>query len=155
VSGLSRLSLQCNREVELRQGGYTFRWQGLTFVNSPQRVLWTEPRKDIWLDLDGTLSGSTNGWVTPYYAWNDLRPNCVHADYVYDFGIVCDNTVTIRRLKVDNVRPTELNFLVRTHCVPCSRQWCACRIGVRVTCRCCVCACVRAENDPGRRQRKR
>ncbi len=105
--------VQCNSEVDLRQGGYTFRWQRLTFVNSARRVQWTPPFKQIFWDLDGTLTGNVNGWATPYYQWNEWAPACTRRDSVYDNGIVCDGSVVVRRLQVDSVSPRELDFRVR------------------------------------------
>ena len=106
--------LQCDSHTDYRQGGYTSRWQGLTFVNSPKRVLWTPPYKELFWDLDGTLTGFADGWTSPYYAWNEFAPACVHHGSAYDDGIVCDNTVDMRRLQVNFVNPRELDFQVRT-----------------------------------------
>ncbi len=96
--------------MDLRQGGYTARWTGLTFVNSAKKVLWTEPKKEIFWDLDGSLTGFANGWLTPFYKWNQFEPACTRGDTTYDSGIVCDNSVVVRRLQVDYVEPRELDF---------------------------------------------
>lgn len=102
--------LQCNSDMDYRQGGYTVRWQGLTFINTPRRILWTAPYKEMFWDLDGSLTGYANGWASPYYRWNEWVSACTHRDITYDNGIVCDNTVAMRRLQVNFVNPRELDF---------------------------------------------
>ena len=69
--------------------------------------------QQILQDLDGTLTGLPGGgWATPYYAHN-LAPHCYAADYTMDSGIVCDSAVTIRRLQILGVSPSQLSFQVR------------------------------------------
>lgn len=92
----------------------------MTFINSDRRIKWTTPFKEIFCDLDGSLTTFTNGWATPYYKWNEWTPACVHdtsATSTYDGGIVCDGSVVLRRLQLSYVNPRELDFQVRT-CVP-------------------------------------
>ena len=85
----------------------------MTFINSTKRVQWTAPFKQIFWDLDGTLSGYSNGWVSPYYAFNNHAGPCSRRGVEYDMGIVCDGTVVMRRLQVDDVEPWQLDFRVR------------------------------------------
>ena len=47
--------LQCDVEMTLRQGGYTTRFTGLKFINTPRRVRWTSPFKEIVLVCSGAL----------------------------------------------------------------------------------------------------
>ena len=47
--------LQCDLEISLRQGGYTTRFTGLKFINSPRRVRWTSPFKEIVLVCSGAV----------------------------------------------------------------------------------------------------
>ena len=107
--------LQCDSEIALRQGGYTFRWQGITFINSTKKVKWTVPYKQIFWDLDGSITGTPNGWITPYYHWNDWTGPCTHQGAAYDNGIVCDNTTAVRRLQIDQLQPYQLDQQVRVH----------------------------------------
>lgn len=103
----------CDSDQFYRQGGYTSRWRGLAFVNTSRRVAWTPPFKEILWDLDGTLTGSVNGTVTPYYAYNDW-PECprdVSAARTFDGGTVCDGSTRVRRIQIDNVAPGELYWL--------------------------------------------
>ncbi len=85
------------------------------FINSPKKVLWTNPFKEILWDLDGSLTGFANGWVTPYYAWNMWAPSCSRRGSEFDYGIVCDSSVVMRRLQFDYVNPRELDFQVGEH----------------------------------------
>ena len=107
---------QCSKESELRQGAYTYRWQGLTFINTTARVKWTTPFKQIFWDLDGSLAGFRNGWVTPYYAFNHFRGPCSRRGPEYDLGLVCDNSTVVRRLQIDAVTPSTMDYRVRPLC---------------------------------------
>ncbi len=61
-------------DASSRQGGYSVRTQGLRFVNTTQVIKWTVPYNQIWLDLDGSLSGFVNGTVIPYTPFNNFGP---------------------------------------------------------------------------------
>ena len=93
----------CCSPVTKRQGGYTFRFDRLTFDNVPKRVEWTCPFKQILFDLDGTLTGIVNGTATPYYKFNEYAGVCDRQTKLYDDGIICDNTVRVRRLQIKGV----------------------------------------------------
>ena len=100
----------CDSDPFLSQGGFTYRFEGLSFVNTTRRTLWTPPYKDIFLDLDGTLTGHVNGSVTEYRPFN-VWPECEAQGAVYDHGIVCNSSARIRRMQIDNVNPYQLDFL--------------------------------------------
>jgi hypothetical protein len=103
----------CDDQTEYRQGGYTTRWAGLRFFNSSVRVHWAMPLKDIHLDLDGSLTdlGPLGGWVVNRYKFNDW-PECTVSSPTgaWAGGHVCNSSVQVRRLQVDNVNPRELDF---------------------------------------------
>eukprot|EP00048_Salpingoeca_helianthica_P015090 m.224971 g.224971 ORF g.224971 m.224971 type:complete len:4030 (+) comp16594_c0_seq1:296-12385(+) len=103
----------CNSDENLRQGGYTVRFERLTFINSPVRTHWNEPRKDILVDLDGTLTGysGVGGTVTPFYGFN-AWPECPRGGAMFKDGLVCNSSVQVRRLQLDAVDPRELDFQV-------------------------------------------
>jgi hypothetical protein len=100
----------CDSDAFLAQGGYTVRFDGLRFVNTTRRTKWTAPFKDIFVDLDGSLTGHVNGSVSPFFAFNQW-PECVANLTMFDGGIACDGSVRTRRLQVDNVDPAALDFL--------------------------------------------
>jgi hypothetical protein len=75
-------------------------------------VQWTTPFKEIFWDLDWTLTGYANGWLTPFFRWNAWAPACVRQGITYDNGLLCDNTVVVRRLQLDYVNPRQLDFVV-------------------------------------------
>ena len=62
ISGCS----ECDSDQNLKQGGYTFRFNNLAFTNTSRRVAWTTPYKQIFWDIDGSLTGIANGTATPY-----------------------------------------------------------------------------------------
>lgn len=82
------------------------------WINTTRRVLWTDPYKEIMWDLDGTLTGYANGWLTPHYKWNDWAPHCVQGNSTFDHGTVCDGTAAVRRLQVYGVNPQALDWQV-------------------------------------------
>lgn len=101
----------CDSGESMKQGGYTYRWEGLQWVNSTRRTRWTSPRKAIFWDLDGSLTGEANATATPYYAFNDW-PECAQSDATLDDGLFCDSSVVMRRLSMDKVEPRELDWRV-------------------------------------------
>jgi hypothetical protein len=94
---------KCNLSPTENQGGYTTNFAKLTFVNSPYRVRFQTPRKDIYFDEDNTLTGIKGGWAIPDSPHN-RHPACT-ADKHFD-GLVCTNNVQIRRVTVTNTQPT-------------------------------------------------
>jgi len=100
---------KCGTSTDMKQGGYTFRWERLEFHNSSRRTHWTPPRKQIFWDLDGSLTGHVNGTATPFYAFNEW-PACTRGGPAYDDGLVCDGSTRVRRLRIDGVEPSALDF---------------------------------------------
>lgn len=102
VGAISACAKCCDTKKR-RQGGYTYRFANLKFDNSPKRVEWTCPYKQIFFDLDGSLTGIANGTATPFYKFNEWPGVCEQQDETYDEGIVCDSSVRVRRLQVRGV----------------------------------------------------
>jgi hypothetical protein len=70
-----------------------------------------EPRKEIFWDLDGTLTGNPGGGYTmPFYAYNNW-PECPQ-DRVGTFsrGSVCTSAAIVRKVSTDLILPVQLNF---------------------------------------------
>jgi hypothetical protein len=58
----------------------------LKFIDPEKRVLHTDPFKEIFIDLDGTLAGQVNASVT-YARWFNEWPECrVDTAGTYDYG---------------------------------------------------------------------
>ena len=110
ASGALRGCAKCGDQTSLKQGAYTVRTQGLTFVNTAKKVKFTEPHKQIFYDLDGTLSGvGVQSWLTAPFKFNEYAPACVYGDAItHDGGIVCDNSVEVRRIQIDGYNPVDL-----------------------------------------------
>ncbi|CAE7562181.1 PKHD1L1, partial [Symbiodinium sp. KB8] len=105
---------KCGEQMSLAQGGFTYRVEGLVFVNSTQRVKWGPGRKDIIYDLDGSLTGrGPRSWASPYWSFNaaGTAPACTRensATATYDDAILCDASVEVRRIGIDMYEPDEL-----------------------------------------------
>ena len=102
----------CEDQDNYRSGGYTVRFSGLSWVNTTKRVLWQSPHKDIFIDQDGTLTGAgPNTTTLPYYAFN-AWPECARdSTGAFDYGHVCSAAVVVRRVQLDSVAPSTLNWL--------------------------------------------
>jgi hypothetical protein len=99
----------CESDQFMRQGGYTYRWKNLVFENTNVRTKWVAPFKDIFQDLDGSLTGvGPNSTVLPYWAFNNW-PECPRdAVGTFAYGTVCNSSVAVRRVVIDAVNPTQL-----------------------------------------------
>ena len=95
----------CEHPAATDAGARTSFFEGLTFTNVSQRVRFNVPYKEILIDLDGSLTGnSVNGTVTFYYEHLDV-PGCTRDETVYN-GLVCDDSVMIRRVEFYAANPT-------------------------------------------------
>eukprot|EP00638_Chattonella_subsalsa_P015791 CAMPEP_0117829880 /NCGR_PEP_ID=MMETSP0949-20121206/8130_1 /TAXON_ID=44440 /ORGANISM="Chattonella subsalsa, Strain CCMP2191" /LENGTH=3868 /DNA_ID=CAMNT_0005670717 /DNA_START=230 /DNA_END=11837 /DNA_ORIENTATION=- len=99
----------CETDTKRNQGAYTYRFDRLKFVNVDQKTKWNWPYKDIFWDLDGTLTDQPNGTVTPYYAFNE-HPGCEQQGSEYDYGLICNSSHFPRKLQIYGVEPEELDF---------------------------------------------
>jgi hypothetical protein len=101
---------KCAEGDDMWQGGDTVRFRRLRFVNTIRRIEWRPTYKQIFWDLDGTLAGIPNSMITKYYEYNNW-PECHRLPQeIYDDSIVCNSGVTIRRVAIDGVTPTQLPF---------------------------------------------
>ena len=97
----------CQSDENFAQGGYTYRYAGLSWVNTTVRTFWNDPKKCIMWDLDGSLTGAAGGMVAPYYAFNEHPADGCSRDRSGTFGDAtrCDGRHPIRRLQLDNFEP--------------------------------------------------
>ncbi|XP_006825958.1 fibrocystin-L-like [Saccoglossus kowalevskii] len=88
-----------------RQGGWKTKFQNLEFFNSPNKVGFQWEHEAVYVDLDGSLTGSANYIVTPN---NGLLPSdhCDATDLAFNVGtspgVVCDNTVKLHRFSFNH-----------------------------------------------------
>ena len=106
----------------MSHGGFTTRWEGLAFINSPKRTRWTGPYRQIFRDLDGSLTGMLGGTATPFRQYNLWEPVCSVSPPVdvpglggvavsaLDGGIACNAAVQVRKVLVDAVDPGSLDW---------------------------------------------
>ena len=72
------------------------------------KIKWSQPRRAIFRDLDGTLTGTVGGgWVTAYYP-HLITKEC-RRDSLWDDGVICDNSVQVRRVTFYDMFPTSIN----------------------------------------------
>ena len=104
----------CFSNEMMAQGAFTARYDGLKFVNSTLRVQWTETKKEILWDLDGSLAGVPDAMLTRSYAsvkWPDVctvLPPSQFSDTVRCGG--GGSSARIRRMQVENVSPNQLYY---------------------------------------------
>jgi len=91
-------------------GGRTVVFSNLYFDKSVLiKIRYQEPRREIFYDLDGTLTGlGPKTWTTPYWKHND-QPGCQLQASVYD-GLICDSSVEVRRIIFYNYQPNIFNL---------------------------------------------
>jgi hypothetical protein len=104
---------ECDSPNMFHQGGFTTRFQKLQFINSPRRVRWNPHKKEIFYDLDGSLTGTADAMLSRFWAFNNwtsgLDAVCSLPDsYVYESSILCTNKTKIRRMSMDNFTPYTL-----------------------------------------------
>ena len=74
-------------------GARTVAFKGLYFDPSVTiKIIYQTPYRDIFYDIDGSLTGLGPGsWATPYWRHN-LQPGCTLAMEVYN-GLICNSSV--------------------------------------------------------------
>ena len=90
-----------------RQGAYTTRFANLFFDNSARRTSYVCPEKQIFMDLDGSLTGDkakgvagdAGASVVAYHAFNEWD-ECPRADKKFSKGLVCSSKVRVRKLAI-------------------------------------------------------
>jgi len=95
----------CFHPAATDSGARTVNFKRLSFTNVNKKILYQEPWRAIYKDLDGTLTGlsETPSWATPYWHHN-TQPECVSSLEVHD-GLLCDHTVQVRRIAFDLYEP--------------------------------------------------
>lgn len=105
----------CFHPAATDSGARTIFTSGLFFDSTvPKRIWYQYPYKGIYQDLDGTLTGFTNGegtgsWATSYWLHNE-QPECTKDLVVYD-GLICKNTAQVRRIAFYDGLPASLTSM--------------------------------------------
>lgn len=89
----------CYFSCSTDSGARTVSFSGLYFdpETVPIRIRWQVPYREIFQDLDGSLTGlGPNSFATPYYIHND-QPECRNVSDIYD-GLICNSSVQVRRI---------------------------------------------------------
>ena len=107
----------CFHPASTDSGARTIAFSGLSFdaLTVPVKIHYQFPWRDIFYDMDGTLTGlGPKTWATPYWEHNN-QPECTASRTEYD-GLICNSLVEIRRLAFYNFQPDafrglEINML--------------------------------------------
>ena len=117
------------------QGAFTYRWEGLKWINSYRRTHWSPNYKvsgiclfiyctllswgdliiyayitqQIFWDLDGSLAGVKNSYVLQYYGFNDVKECSRLSVSVYGNSMLCVGN-PVRRVEIRNVQPSNLRY---------------------------------------------
>ena len=113
-SGAMSACAGCCSQTTMRQGAYTVRSERLHWINSTKKTRWTCPFKQIFHDLDGSLTGYEGGTALPYYNFNEWDGHCARdvdafASGWAGGGMVCNSSVRVRRLQIMDHLPRELD----------------------------------------------
>ena len=105
----------CFHPAATDSGSRQAKTSGLYFdpATVPQRIRYQYPFRAIFLDLDGTLTElGENTWATHYYKYLE-QPECMYdEDTLFKFnGVICDNTVQVRRVSMHAIAPDYINGL--------------------------------------------
>ena len=100
----------CFHPAATDSGARTVTFSGIHFDASvATKISYQYPFRDIFYDLDGTLTGlGPHSWASPYFKFN-VQPECIVDLAVYD-GILCNNKVQIRRVAFYNYAPDIFNL---------------------------------------------
>ena len=98
-SALSTCS-HCFHPAATDSGARTITTKNLAFDTTvSKKIMYSDPKKAIFHDLDGTLTGLNAGsWATVGFKFNEQSSAC-SASADHD-GIVCDETVEVRRVSL-------------------------------------------------------
>jgi hypothetical protein len=97
----------CFHPASTDSGARTVTFSNLKFDQAtvPIKIRYQAPYRDIFYDLDGTLTGlGPRTWATPYYLHNH-QPECIVNKTVYD-GILCNSNVQVRRMVFNEYSPS-------------------------------------------------
>jgi len=100
----------CFHSAATDSGARTVTFSNLQFDSSvTKKIQYQYPFKDIFYDLDGTLTGlGAKSWATPYFAFNE-QPECQVDLAIYD-GLLCNSSVQVRRIAFHKYAPSYFEF---------------------------------------------
>uniref|UniRef100_A0A0G4ICS1 PA14 domain-containing protein n=1 Tax=Chromera velia CCMP2878 TaxID=1169474 RepID=A0A0G4ICS1_9ALVE len=97
----------CDSDTDFSQGAFTYRTRNMKYPGSNVHVTWRSPFKEIFWDMDGTLTGAgANTFTTPSYEFSAAHPACSAGGSQVDSGIIC--TVPVRKIEFRDYEPREI-----------------------------------------------
>ncbi|XP_075128051.1 fibrocystin-L-like [Leptodactylus fuscus] len=92
-----------------RCGGWSARFNGIQFFNSPNKAGFRWEHEVVLIDTDGTLTGKVGGKVVPKSGLLDPSQCSQSSDWSAGFpGSVCNASVSFHRLAFSNPSPSSL-----------------------------------------------
>ena len=85
-----------------RQSAFTTRFARLSFPDTARRTTFACPAKQIYFDLDGSLTGTgvPGGTVTAFLKFNVWEECPQDTTGTFEYGIVCNSSVRVRKLSI-------------------------------------------------------
>ena len=112
VSGVTAINLHGSAAFEgCFETVCTMRYERCRWFNSTKRTVSGSKMAGIFWDMDGTLTGYPNGFVSKFYEYNTFPGKC-QISSEHENGIVCgasDGSVRVRRLYVNQQEPWQLD----------------------------------------------
>ena len=98
---------QCYRSVT---GGKTTKFSNLKFSNVSKIIFWGGNRLEIYVDLDGSLSGiGSPGMITPIYPHLTGIPGCVSLTRsLYEDSVFCNSQMQLISVMFTNIAPPSM-----------------------------------------------
>ncbi len=94
----------CFMVTSTDSGARTVQFSNLFFSSTvTKRISYQDPRRDIFYDWDGTLTGlGAKSFATPYWKHNN-QTGCAFQDSMD--GLICDPTTQVRKILFYNYKP--------------------------------------------------
>ena len=103
----------CFRIRKTVSGATTGFINNVKFYNVEKRVSWQSLKNDIYLDMDGSLTGlNKKTWISAFFP-HLINDDC-HRDQTVKFNdsIICNSNVQIRRILFTGLQPND-NFMYK------------------------------------------
>lgn len=91
-------------------GGKTTKFKNIKIFNSSKMVVWIGLKREVYIDLDGSLTGQAGSSITPAYPHLMGIPDCTHSPVIWDNAVICNSKTQLRSILFKHFLPYELFF---------------------------------------------